>query len=88
MDTHTKNVSLEDLQNIVGADNAREATPEDDAVDGVVPSFVVEPGSATKAGSTPSTASSGVALRAYSAPTIRCRSSKETFFVRVSMRSP
>ena len=44
MDTRTKNVSLEDLQNIVGADNAREATPED-AVDGVVPSFVVEPGS-------------------------------------------
>jgi glycolate oxidase FAD binding subunit len=44
MDTRTKNISLEDLQNIVGADNAREATPED-AVDGVVPSFVVEPGS-------------------------------------------
>ena len=44
MDTRTKNVSLADLQRIVGADNAREATPED-AVDGVVPSFVVEPGS-------------------------------------------
>ncbi len=44
MDTRTKNVSLEDLQNIVGADHAREATPED-AVDGVLPSFVVEPGS-------------------------------------------
>src|SRR5918998_5245234 len=44
MDTHTKNVSLEDLQQIVGAEHAREATPED-AVDGVEPTFVAEPGS-------------------------------------------
>ena len=44
METHTKNVSLEDLQRIVGAEHAREATPED-AVDGVEPSFVAEPGS-------------------------------------------
>ncbi len=44
METRTKNVSLEDLQNIVGAEHAREATAED-AVDGVEPSFVAEPGS-------------------------------------------
>jgi glycolate oxidase FAD binding subunit len=44
METHTKNVSLADLQRIVGADHAREATLED-AVDGVEPSFVAEPGS-------------------------------------------
>lgn len=44
MDTRTKNVSLEDLQRIVGEEHAREATPED-TVDGVVPSFVAEPGS-------------------------------------------
>ena len=44
MDTRTKNVSLEDLQQIVGAEHAREATPED-AVDGVEPAFVAEPGS-------------------------------------------
>jgi glycolate oxidase FAD binding subunit len=44
MDTRTKNVSLEDLQRIVGAEHAREATPED-AVDGVEPAFVAEPGS-------------------------------------------
>ena len=44
MATRTENVSLEDLQNIVGAEHAREATAED-AVDGVAPSFVVEPGS-------------------------------------------
>ena len=44
METHTKNVSLEDLQRIVGAEHAREAKPED-AVDGVEPSFVAEPGS-------------------------------------------
>jgi glycolate oxidase FAD binding subunit len=44
MDTSTKNVSLEDLQKIVGEENAREATAED-AVDGATPSFVVEPGS-------------------------------------------
>ncbi len=44
MDTSTKNVSLEDLQKIVGEEHAREAT-EEDAVDGVAPSFVAEPGS-------------------------------------------
>ncbi len=44
MATRTKNVSLEDLQNIVGEEHAREATAED-AVDGVAPSFVVAPGS-------------------------------------------
>ena len=44
MDTRTENVSLEDLQNIVGAEHAREAT-EQDAVDGVEPAFVAEPGS-------------------------------------------
>ena len=44
MDTRTKNVSLEDLQEIVGEEHAREAAPED-AVDGVAPSFVAEPGS-------------------------------------------
>ncbi|MDQ3590753.1 MAG: FAD-binding oxidoreductase, partial [Actinomycetota bacterium] len=44
MDTRAKNVSLEDLQQIVGAEHAREATPED-AVDGVEPAFVAEPGS-------------------------------------------
>jgi glycolate oxidase FAD binding subunit len=44
MDTRTKNVSLGDLQEIVGEEHAREATP-DDAVDGVGPSFVAEPGS-------------------------------------------
>jgi glycolate oxidase FAD binding subunit len=43
MDTRT-NVPVDELQNIVGADNIREATPED-AVDGVEPSLVVEPGS-------------------------------------------
>jgi len=44
MDTRTKNVSLEDLQRIVGEEHAREAADED-AVDGVSPQFVVEPGS-------------------------------------------
>jgi len=44
MATRTENVSLEDLQNIVGEEHAREASAED-AVDGVAPSFVVEPGS-------------------------------------------
>ncbi len=44
METRTKNVSLEDLQRIVGAEHAREATAEN-AVDGVEPSFVAEPGS-------------------------------------------
>jgi glycolate oxidase FAD binding subunit len=40
----TKKTSVEDLGNIVGAENVREAAPED-AVEGVEPSFVVEPGS-------------------------------------------
>ena len=44
MDTRTKNVSLEDLQRIVGEEHAREAT-SDEALDGVGPSFVAEPGS-------------------------------------------
>ena len=44
MATRTKNVSVEDLQNVVGEEHAREAGAED-AVDGVAPSFVVEPGS-------------------------------------------
>ena len=44
METRTKNVSLDDLQRIVGEEHAREAGAED-AVDGVSPSFVVEPGS-------------------------------------------
>ena len=44
MATQTKNISLEDLQKIVGEEHAREAGAED-AVDGVVPSFVAEPGS-------------------------------------------
>ncbi len=44
MATQTKNVSLEDLQNIVGEEHAREAAAAD-AVDGVAPSFVAEPGS-------------------------------------------
>ncbi|MGB3634134.1 MAG: FAD-binding oxidoreductase [Rubrobacteraceae bacterium] len=40
----TKNVTLEDLQEVVGKDSVREAASED-AVEGVEPSFVVEPGS-------------------------------------------
>lgn len=44
MDTRTNNVSLGDLQGIVGEANAREAS-ETDAIDGVHPSFVSEPGS-------------------------------------------
>jgi glycolate oxidase FAD binding subunit len=44
MDTRTNNVSLEDLQGIVGEANAREAN-DTDAVDSVQPSFVAEPGS-------------------------------------------
>ena len=40
----TKRAPLEDLQGIVGKDNVREATAED-AVEGVEPSLVVEPGS-------------------------------------------
>jgi glycolate oxidase FAD binding subunit len=44
MDTRTKNIPVEELRNIVGGDNVRDATPED-AVEGVEPSFVVEPGS-------------------------------------------
>ncbi|MFL6058654.1 MAG: FAD-binding oxidoreductase [Rubrobacteraceae bacterium] len=43
MDTRT-NIPVDELQSIVGADNVREATPED-TVDGVEPSFVVEAGS-------------------------------------------
>src|SRR5829696_1179306 len=39
----TQNVPTEGLQNIVGAENVREASAHD-AVDGVEPSFVVEPG--------------------------------------------
>ena len=49
MDTRTKNISLKDLQQIVGAEHAREATPED-AVDGVEPAFVAEPGSVEETG--------------------------------------
>src|SRR3712207_2235804 len=44
MDTRTKNVLLDRLQQIVGSEHVREATPED-AVDGVEPAFVAEPGS-------------------------------------------
>ena len=44
MDTRTNNVSLGDLQGIVGEANAREANGSY-AVDGVQPSFVAEPGS-------------------------------------------
>ena len=44
MDTRTNNVSLGDLQGIVGEVNAREADGSY-AVDGVQPSFVAEPGS-------------------------------------------
>jgi glycolate oxidase FAD binding subunit len=40
----TKNMPLEELKNVVGESNVREATPED-AVEGVEPSLVVEPGS-------------------------------------------
>ena len=47
MDTRTKNVSLEDLQRIVGEEHARKATAED-AVDGAQPCFVAEPGSVEK----------------------------------------
>ena len=43
MDTSIKNVSLEDLQKIVGEEHAREAT-EEDVVDGIAPAFVAEPG--------------------------------------------
>ena len=44
----TKNLSLEDLQEIVGSGNVREASSED-AVEGIEPSFVVEPGSVDEA---------------------------------------
>ena len=40
----TKSVPVEELQNIVGEDNVREASA-DDAVEGIEPSFIVEPGS-------------------------------------------
>ena len=43
MDTRTNNVSLGDLQGIVGEANAREAQ-DTDAIEGVRPSFVTEPG--------------------------------------------
>src|SRR5829696_1617144 len=39
----TQNVPTEELQNIVGAQNVREATT-DDAIEGVEPSLIVEPG--------------------------------------------
>jgi len=39
----TQNLPTEELQNIVGAENVREATAED-AIEGVEPSLVVEPG--------------------------------------------
>jgi glycolate oxidase FAD binding subunit len=39
----TQNVPTEELQNIVGAENVREAT-SDDAIEGVEPSLIVEPG--------------------------------------------
>jgi glycolate oxidase FAD binding subunit len=44
----TKNIPLEELKNVVGEKNLREATPED-AVEGVEPSLVVEPGSVDEA---------------------------------------
>ena len=44
METRTKNVPVEELRNIVGESFVREASP-DDAVEGVEPSFIVEPGS-------------------------------------------
>lgn len=44
----TKNVTLEDLQEIVGKGNVHEASAED-AVEGVAPSFVIEPGSVEEA---------------------------------------
>ena len=40
----TKSIPVEELKNIVGESYVREATPED-AVEGVEPSFIVEPGS-------------------------------------------
>jgi glycolate oxidase FAD binding subunit len=40
----TKNIPLGGIQQIVGEENVREASP-DDAVEGIEPSFVVEPGS-------------------------------------------
>jgi glycolate oxidase FAD binding subunit len=43
MQTHAKNVPTEELQGIVGEENVREASDED-AVDGMTPSVVVEPG--------------------------------------------
>jgi glycolate oxidase FAD binding subunit len=44
VDTTGTKVSLEDLQEIIGEEHAREATSED-TIDGVSPSFVAEPGS-------------------------------------------
>ena len=43
MQTHAKNVPTEELQSIVGGERVRDAS-EEDAVDGVTPSVVVEPG--------------------------------------------
>jgi glycolate oxidase FAD binding subunit len=43
MQTHAKNVPTEELQGIVGEEHVREAS-EADAVDGMTPSVVVEPG--------------------------------------------
>lgn len=48
MDATGTKVSLEDLQRIVGEEHVREATRED-AVDGVQPSFIAEPGSIEEA---------------------------------------
>ena len=45
----TKSVPVEELQNIVGEDNVREASA-DDAVEGIEPSFIVEPGSVEETG--------------------------------------
>ena len=42
MQTHTKNLPVEEMKNIVGEGNVREASAED-AVEGVEPHFVVEP---------------------------------------------
>ncbi|MGH3145677.1 MAG: FAD-binding oxidoreductase [Rubrobacter sp.] len=54
----TKNVPVEELRGIVGEDNVREATAYD-AVDGVEPSLVVEPGSTEEISAVMKLASSG-----------------------------
>ena len=62
MTATTTSVPLAAFRAIVGAENARRARPAD-AVDGVVPSFVVEPGSIEEAAATlQRCASSGVAV--------------------------